>query len=303
MLRRFLFCLFLALPLFAGDTPLWVLEDPRGDDYGDGTLLYPMSADFDRGDLDLLRLEAFDAKGGTRFVATFARPIKRPPHRTVDAIGTQLDQLARHGFYTFNIDIYIDTDGVRASGATSALPGRRVWIDEATAWEKIVCLTPDPALAKMEMKRILARSAKQRAKVVSDDERRALILKADDRIFFPTRITVTSNRVEFFVPDSFLGGTASPQWSYAVAVSGADVVDRTDQQGRLMDRTTSTGSLLILPVASGRPIDRFGGAAEDDSLVSALVDIIVPAGEDQRKVLATRDLEKGVPAVLHGVKP
>jgi len=48
MPRRLLFCLFLALPLFAGDAPLWVLEDPRGDDYGDGTLLYPMNADFDR---------------------------------------------------------------------------------------------------------------------------------------------------------------------------------------------------------------------------------------------------------------
>ena len=37
-------------------TALWTLSDPRGDDYGNGALAYPMNPDYERGDLDLLGL-------------------------------------------------------------------------------------------------------------------------------------------------------------------------------------------------------------------------------------------------------
>ncbi|HEY0140803.1 MAG TPA: glucodextranase DOMON-like domain-containing protein [Thermoanaerobaculia bacterium] len=305
--RLLLISLLVAMPLFAKDGVLWTLTDPRGDDYGNGKLQYPMSADYTRGDLDLTRLTATRVNGGTRFEATFARPIRVPGRTTIDSIGTQLDQVARHGFYTFNIDIYIDTDGVAGSGSTTTLPGRNVMIDPSTAWEKAITLTPDPAEARKELNRIMIRDERRRdvsegrKGIVTDDERADLRGGIDDSVFFPSMIRVAGSRITFFVPDAFLGGEAKKEWSYVVAVSGADAVLRLDQQNRIMRRGDSGEALMILPVTHGRPTDRFGGAMERDDFMPPLVDII--ARGEQKKVLSAYDADAGEPAVLTGVRP
>lgn len=301
-----LLAMLAATPLVAADA-LWTLTDPRGDDYGNGALVYPMNPDYQKGDLDLVRLTAVKAEGGTLFEATFARPIRVPERRTVDGIGTQLNDVARHGFYTFNIDIYIDTDGVAGSGSTTTLPGRQVLIDPSTAWEKAISLTPDPAGALQELKRIVVRGERRKDQaegkkgIVTDDERKALSGAVEDSVFFPSHIQVAGHRVTFFVPDAFLGGAARKDWNYVVAISGADVVNRLDQQNRFLRRGDPSESLMILPVATGRPVDRFGGALENDDFLPPIVDIIT--AEDQKKVLSAYDADEGRPAVLKGVKP
>ena len=131
MLRRLSPLLLSVLLLCAcrgtrGAAPLFVLEDPRGDDHGDGQLRYPQREDMGPGTLDLLSLRAFADSGGTRFEATFARPIAVPWRRTVDAAGTTLADQARLGFYTFNLDVYVDQDRREGSGDTLTLPGRQL---------------------------------------------------------------------------------------------------------------------------------------------------------------------------------
>jgi hypothetical protein len=304
--RLLLISLLVTTPLLAKGN-LWSLTDARGDDYGNGALVYPMSADYTKGDLDLVSLTASRVTGGTMFEATFARPVRIPARQTVDGIGTQLNDVAKLGFYTFNIDIYIDTDGVAGSGSTTTLPGRQVLIDPSTAWEKVISLTPDPATARQELNRIVVRGERRREAaegkkgIVTDDERRALRSSVADSVFFPTQIRVAGSRISFFVPDSFLGGEARKDWSYVVAVSGADVVQRLDQQNRLMRRGDAAESLMILPVTHGRPVDRFGGAVERDDFMPPLVDII--AVGEQKQVLSNYDADAGTPAVLKGVKP
>lgn len=288
--------------------PLFTLTDPAGDDYGNGKLVYPLNPDYERGDLDLTTLTAARVDGGTQFTATFARAIRVPERRTVDAVGTQLDQVARLGFYTFNIDIYIDTDRVAGSGSTTTLPGRGVMIDDATAWEKVISLTPDPAGARAELKRIVIRDERRRDQsegkkgIITDTMRDELREGVDEYVFFPSNVRVAGNRVTFFVPSSFMGEPRN-DWSYVVAVSGADVVQRLDQQNRFLSRNDPTESLMILPVGAGRPIDRFGGALENDTYLPPLIDIIVPSGADQKTVLSSYDADADRPAVLKGVTP
>jgi hypothetical protein len=306
MFKTLLAAFLVATPLFAGDA-IFTLSDPRGDDYGTGTLKYPMSADFQQGDLDLLSVRAIRVDGGTQFEAKFARPIRQPERRTVDGIGTQLNDLAKLGFYTFNLDIYIDTDGVAGSGSTTTLPGRGVMIDPSTAWEKVISLTPDPMRARSELKRIVVRDERRRGeaegrKVVSDDTKTELQSSVDDFVFFPTQVRVTGNTISFFVPSSFIAEPKS-DWSYVIAVTGADVAQRLDQQNRLMRMGDSGESLMVLPVSTGRPVDRFGGAIERDDYMPPLVDVIVPAGDDQKKVLSNYDTNAERAAVLKGVKP
>lgn len=287
---------------------IFTLSDPAGDDYGSGALVYPLNPDFQRGELDLTALTARRVDGGTQFDATFARPVRSPQRRTIDAVGTQLDQVARLGFYNLNLDIYIDTDGIPASGSTTTLPGRGVTIDDATAWEKVISLTPDPQGARSELKRIVVRDERRneqaagRKGIVTDDTRKELQGSVDDYVFFPEDVHVAGNRITFTVPDTFLG-TPQPTWSYVVAVTGADIVQRHDQSNRVMRMNDPTESLMILPVGAGRPTDRFGGALENDTYLPPLVDIIVGPGQDQKTVLGGYDANADRPAVVKGVRP
>lgn len=289
---------------------LFQIDDPRGDDHGDGTLVYPANDDYVRGDLDLVSFAARRGDGGTWFEATFARPIKKPDARAVDALGTPLTTVAQLGFFTFNLDVYIDRDREPGSGGVVALPGRKARIAPDTAWDRAVVLTPRPHTARGELKRILLRALEEEldredpglelAQAV--EMRHRIPLDVEDRVFFPTLVRVRGQKVSFFVPDLFLGGPASAEWSYVVAVSGANLAQSFDLTGSLGLSEEGEESLMILPVTSGRPRDRFGGR-ERAPLQPPLVDILVPAGATQEEVLQSYDLAAGLPAELPGVVP
>jgi C-terminal binding-module, SLH-like, of glucodextranase len=290
---------------------IFSLADPRGDDRGAGELVYPLRDDLRPGDLDLIRLTARPDPDGTLFEATFAKPIAKPGPRTIDIGGGSLLDIARHGFYTFNIDIYVDTDRVPGSGAVSTLPGRKAEIDPSSAWEKAVCLTPRPNEARDALKTILTRYARQDLKAEgqkADSARmktlgREIRTDIENRVFFPTRVHVFGTTVRFLVPTAFLGGPAKPSWSYVVAVSGAEIVQRLDVAGSLGLAKDAPDSLMILPVAPGTWSDRFGGGEDDDPLEPPLVDIVVPRGKSQKGVLEDRDPASKRPVRLPGVVP
>ena len=77
-----------------------------------------------------------------------AQPIRSPVGRVTMIGQTPLDKIARNGFYTFNVDIYIDNDRVGGSGQTGTVPGRGVTVDRQFAWEKCIVLTPRPDAAR-----------------------------------------------------------------------------------------------------------------------------------------------------------
>jgi hypothetical protein len=295
----------------AAPAPVFVLEDPRGDDHGDGSLTYPLRDDLKPGDLDLISFSARPEGDGTLFEATFARPIRKPARRPVDAGGTALDWVARYGFYTFNLDVYIDIDRVFGSGETAMLPGRRAEVDSAFAWERAVCLTPSPYEAQEKLKRIWFDAAKERLRkatphldaATEDSLRKAVAADVERRVFFPTRIRVLGSRVRFLVPGSFLDGTARPLWGYVVAVSGADVFQRLDLGSTLGLKEKPPPTLMILPVKPARSSEAFGGGRENDTLEPPLVDILTPAGLEQEAELKDYDLRTGRPVRLQGVVP
>jgi hypothetical protein len=282
------------------DARIFTLTDPRGDDHGDGDLVYPRRDDLKPGDLDLLSLTATRQSDGTWFEATFARPIATTNRRVIDAGGGTLDEIARYNFYTFNIDIYIDTDRVPGSGLTYTLPGRKAEIDPANAWEKAICLTPRPLDARQAVGRMIAGYA---WKEKLDTIKKRQILEdinheIDKQIFFPTRIHVLGSKIGFLIPLSFLNGWAKPEWSYVVAVSGADVYETIELGNLLNIGAEVPDSLYILWIAPGSAwSDRFGGGDEDNPNQPPLVDIIVPPGAKQEAVL------KGKPVRLPGVVP
>jgi hypothetical protein len=306
-----LFLVFLtAVPAFAGKT-LFKLTDPRGDDHGDGNLIYPLNEELDPGDLDLISLTAEAEGDGTLFEATFAKPVRVPGREVIDDLGTSLDTVARFGFYTINLDVYIDTDRTPGSGAVAMLPGRLATVDPASAWEKAVILTPRPHEARAELKRMMSQAIKDEMRKEDStlEEGEAQALRAqipanvDERIFFPSKIRVRGNKISFFVPGSFLNGPAKSTWSYVVAVSGANVLQSFDLSRALGRQTEKEEALMILPISPGKWTDRFGGGRENAAIQPPLVDIVVPEGRKQETILGEFNQRRKEPVVLPGVVP
>jgi hypothetical protein len=295
----------------ARDDVIFTLTDPRGDDHGGGELTYPLHYyGMSPGDLDLVSLTARAVDGGTEFEAAFANPVRPTARQTIDEGGTSLDSVARYGFFTTNLDIYIDTDRVAGSGAVMTLPGRRAEIAPAFAWERAICLTPRPFDAKQSLKRILLRQLKRelaskQGKVTPEQADRIKTTLPEDvetHIFFPSRIRVFGRSIRFFVPDSFLGGPAKDTWAYTVVVTAADVDQRFDLSDTLAVTRASAESLMVLPVGSGGREDRFGGG-EGDDLQPPIIDLIVPPGFTQERILRDYDLRNRRPVQLLGVVP
>jgi hypothetical protein len=270
-----------------GGTPLFTLADARGDDHGDGYVRYPMRDDMQPGSLDLLLLVAYPEDDGTRFEATFARPIVKPQSaRTLDIAGETQAERARFGFYTFNLDIYVDTDRVPGSGRTVMLPGRKLTLAPDSAWEKLIVLTPRPYEARDQLRRTWLTEMGLEGAPDAASQRDADAVAAGEmatRVFFPTQIRVTGATVEFFVPNQFFGGPPRPEWGYAPAVTGALLENKIDLLSFFGKESEPT--LMVLPIGPGDSRERLGGGRRDDPGQSPVVDLMVPEGITQEQVL------------------
>lgn len=283
------------------------LDDPRGDDFGAGDLVYPNRDDFEPASLDLEFLSARVEDDGTWFKARLARPIRSPKGRITQIGGEPLDNLARNEFYTFNIDIYIDTDRVAHSGSTETLPGRSVNVHHASAWEKAVILTPRPQVARAwyemhlaEVEETTLRAAKGRVGQddLADIDRRVAEYIAE-HVFFPDRVRVRGREIEFFVPNEFLGEPAQTDWGYTVLVTGADV----EQAGKVLNISPGSFSLMVMQVGRGRATDRWGIINQGDINQPPVIDVLAPTVEAQRQALADYDVVAPRLAAVPGISP
>ena len=284
------------------------VADPTGDDHGDGMMTYPLSGDFEPGTLDMVAFGAKQKGNGTLFEVTFARPVKRPPARTIDAGGTQINQVAKLGFYEFNIDIYIDTDRKPGSGALNALPDRHAGIASANAWERAVILTPRPSETQQALKAMMLRDLRREkrsegtrlAQNQIEALRRDISTDVESRVFFPTRVYVAGRKISFFVPNDFLGGPARSDWAYVVGVSVATIDVSFDIQSKYFQG----GGLAIPELTYSASEETIGGGREGElDLQPRFMDILVPEGRKQEEVLIDYDLKADTLVQLHAVVP
>ena len=280
MKSRFLFGLLLVALVSAQAAPrvIATINDPVGDDNGNGNLIYPQRNDFAPGDLDLVQLQVSRDDEGYWFEATFKNPIRNP----ADAFGTigsePLSNVARKGFYQFNLDIYIDTDRVKGSGNQFTLPGRKVFIDPAYAWEKAVVLTPRPEAVRAQLLEVLERQFPDRPK----GEAAASI---DQSIFFPTQVRVRNKSVIFLVPAKFLGAGEASDWALTAFVTGAKIDIPVSLPFSSSAKTPLEELTLgVMQPVVGRPSDTFGYAG--GAAPSPVVDVLTRSANQQARLLA-----------------
>lgn len=306
-----------ASPALASGRKLFVLSDPERDDHGDGRVVYPLRSrnDLVRGHLDILSFSAWNVPDGTWFEVVFARAPQRTERRPIDDGGTILTDVAKLGFYTFNVDVYVDVDGKPGSGNTHTLPGRNVEVDPANGWERAICLTPLPEQAGTLLRRVYAEAERKDARETRTEDGRLTPEQRDairgevsrqvaESVFFPTVVEIRGRAVRFFVPAPFLGGPARAEWGYVVGSSGADVAGRYDLvklAGLKPDAPMEP--LFIMRVAPGRTANTFGGAWEEDPAPPALIDVLVPPGASQEELLRSGNLKAGTRPRLPAVVP
>jgi len=292
---------------FAHAEPIFKLTDARGDDDGNGALIYPNRDDLQRGDLDLVSIEAEERADGVWFIAEMGQAIRSPVGRVTELGQTPMERIARNGFYTFHIDIYVDTDRVAGSGQTETVPGRGVTIDRQSAWEKAIVLTPRPDIARtmLQMYFDSAFEAEVRAKQgkVTKEQLADLQVKSEQRVselfFFPSKVRVTGRRVEFMVPPEFLGAVPKASWGYGVLVTGADL----EQSGRPGMFATGKPSMMTMTVARGVRPAQWGIRSDADEATPPVIDILASDHEKQKDILSTYDMVAGTLAAVPGIAP
>jgi hypothetical protein len=257
------------------------------------------------GDLDLVLLEAERREDGTWFSVEMARQVQNPRGRVTMLGQTPVDRLARNGFYTFNVDVYVDTDRIAGSGDTASVPGRGVSIDRNYAWEKAIVLTPRPDIARtmLQMHFDGEYEAELRARQgrVSKEEVEAVQLRSermvDERYFFPTKVRVAGRRIEFLVPDAFLGGAPAANWAYTALVTGADI----EQAGRVGSITSDRPAMMTMPVGRGIQYNLFGIRSDGDEATPPVVDLLASDPGVQKAVLDDYDAVAGRLAAVPGI--
>ena len=281
------------------------LDDVVGDDNGAGYLFYPNREHMKRGDLDIVWMRVENELDGTWFTIRFRNPIASPKGRVTILGQTPLEQIVRHDFYTFNIDIYIDTDRVENSGIRDTAPARAVQVDPDAAWERAIILTPRPdvgrSLLDIFVQRIFgAEEQVELGRLTREDWARVRARareRVEDLVLFPRQVRVRGRELKFFVPVEFLGDAASEDWAYTVLVTGADV------EQLMRARPGKDIPMMVMPIALGRSYEAFGLPADHDLNQAPIVDYLSADPGIQAARLGDYDLNTRRLASLPGVVP
>ena len=247
--------------------PVIRLDDPAGDAWGPGSYQPPTSSEFQNGDFDLQRFEVLLDGDDVLLEVTLGTAI-RPPQVTVRENATEVQLW--NGIYLQNIDIYIDTDPASNEGRSDGIPGRRIAFADGRTWKRAVVLTPQPGLARGMLEAAFGRDAAH--------------------VLFVEGLHSRGRTVIARVPVLALGGVPKRSWGWSVQVSGA----RWDRSFSIVDRVRGTreADCLTLPVLTLPDSWAFGGAPAGEAH-PRVVDVLLPPGIDQRRVLGSFDVESG----------
>lgn len=234
---------------------LFTALDPEGDDRGPGTYLYPYSSTFTYGTFDLRKFEVFSKEKVVEFRVTLQEKIK-----------TSLLNLRAGGktawLYQL-IDIYIDKDRIPGSGEFQALPGRDVVFDRNFGWEQMIFVSPEDAEATRNYLR-------DKSELIGFG-----IDELEQKIIVPSYTRVEDRTFVIKIPKDLIGEPGK-EWAYQVLLMPYEQYDQVD--------TLKNKRIKAFASDSG-----FGGGSDYYGNPN-IMDMLVPAGEDQYTVLSNFSL-------------
>jgi carbohydrate-binding DOMON domain-containing protein len=239
-----LLCVALASPAMAGDV---AFVDPKGDDNGPGSYVYPTKGDYKKGSFDLTNLDIKDKGADLEITITVAAAIEDP-------WDSAKWPTPGNGFSLQMFQLYVDTDGKPGSGEATALPGMNATFADDSRWEKVVFISPQ---ANKE--------------ITSRLEQKAKVLK--DKVVLPSKVSAKGKKVTAIVKKSDLG--VDPQKaSYQLLVASNEGYD-----------TQPNNGVLARTVNEFEGEHRFGGG-DDGDVDPNFIDCLAglgKGGEDEAK--------------------
>lgn len=166
------------------------LRDPTGDDNGPGSYVYPTESVYAPGAFDITAFD-IDVKGGDVVFKVTVRSKVDDPWDSKSWPG------GGNGFSLQFVQVYIDTDHKDGSGFRDGLPGLNVRFQPASAWEKVVLLSPQNR-ARLQAE-VGAKAPSQKSGVV-----------------IPKSTRVQGKTIIATVDAKDLGGSPAKGWGYAV---------------------------------------------------------------------------------------
>lgn len=224
------------------------IVDNIGDDKGTGYYQYPADKRMRRGTFDIKRFSVYEEGDVIVFEIQMRNYIMRewPDTRKSE------DQ----GFVANLWDIYIDIDGIDKSGYQMALPGRDVFFSDEKGWEKVIMVTP---LAEFEMFDILRNKTDE-----LDFQNRV------EDIVYPDYIRIQRDKAIIKISKLKLPGISKRSGFQCFSMGFKNIV--------------SPNRLLNRDVRAFPTREDFGGG-HDTYGDPPIMDMIVPQGEDQYKLL------------------
>lgn len=255
------------LALGAERTLVVSFDDPAGDANGPGYYDPPGDPDILPGDFDLRRFAVFEEGDKIVFEVTLGENVRFPS--SMQRNNSTPVNLNNNIFYQ-NIDIYLDTDQTPGSGYTMCIPGRRVAFADGQTWEYAVVLTPQPGPARAVTEGVLGQVAR--------------------RVVFADHLQTQGRTITARVPWTFFGGRPTKDWGYSVHVSGS----RWERTFAVVNRIAGRHEpdAYTMPVLGVREAWTFGGAPQGKAN-PWVVDVLLPPGVEQAKVLGSFDVNTG----------
>jgi len=162
------------------------MKDPKGDDKGPGTYVYPTDPVYTPGSFDIREVKIKTSGSKIVFKVKIASRITDP---------WDSKSWGGNGFSLQFVQIYIDSKP--GGGHCEGLPGLNVKFKPDACWEKVVLISPQG-----------------KSKLTSEIEQKAKALKKD--IVIPIKTRANGMILTAVVKKSDLGGTPKSTWGYQV---------------------------------------------------------------------------------------
>ncbi|KQC07688.1 MAG: hypothetical protein APR54_00690 [Candidatus Cloacimonas sp. SDB] len=261
-------CIILVISVLLNADVLFKLDDPLGDDYGNGSVIYPENPMFDEPIFDLISFEFSEKEENYIFNFTFAARINPVKHAEF-----QFSYDLPDDFILPLIHIYIDKDHMKNSGFTETVFGTNILLEEESGWEKAVIIASMPQRYSGELERLqpeLYRNITVLGPLLSKDEKTISARVAKRNL-----------------------GEINEDWGFAVLVMSQDF-SQTIRKNIYIREVNSTASQF-----------NFGGGHSSilKDFDPNVIDLLVPPGSDQKRVLNSYDQENKKLAELQAVYP
>ncbi|MBN1552826.1 hypothetical protein JW979_15235 [bacterium] len=279
-----------------------VLIDDIGDDHGSGAITYPTDLIFTKGMFDLKSVMIDSDSNDVRFTVEFQTDLPRLPTLKISELYS-LSDIVTQDFYGQNVDIYIDTGDPEDTGVTWLMPGRGATLAAGFRWNRAVILTPQPAVARSKLKRLLANGILHHSRTSTQKSmsRKEAVIKADDfiqkHVLFPESVNQNGKTLTFTVTESFFGSDTIITWRYQVIVTGAAFSDSFDLARKLVPQSVE-GNLMVREITPVGNQWTFGGASGIPG-ESNIIDMLVPPGYTQVNILSkySKELSCRIPMI------